>query len=219
MGSDDLFHKRKSRSSYKRRNPYKKRKERILIVCEGEKTEVVYFKRMIKKQSLKTAKVKVTGESGSAPISVVDYAIEQYKDSKKERDPFDSVYCIYDKDSHPSFESAKDKLSRQKPKKVFSSIISVPCFEVWFLLHFNYSTAPFSDCGNSSICGNVIKKLEKKIPKYEKGMKDIPWEELEINQKKAIQNAKKLKKHNEASGTYNPSTNVYELVEAIKKLK
>ena len=46
MGSDDLFHKRKARTAelhrrrVARRAPY----DRVLIVCEGAKTEPNYFK-------------------------------------------------------------------------------------------------------------------------------------------------------------------------------
>ena len=45
MGSEDLFHKRKAKSAEQlerrkaKRSPY----EKVLIVCEGEKTEPNYF--------------------------------------------------------------------------------------------------------------------------------------------------------------------------------
>ena len=45
MGSEDLFKKRKAKrlSDYQRKKAYRQPYERILIVCEGEKTEPFYF--------------------------------------------------------------------------------------------------------------------------------------------------------------------------------
>jgi hypothetical protein len=45
MGTDDLFHKRKARRLETHRREKAKRApyERILIVCEGKKTEPHYF--------------------------------------------------------------------------------------------------------------------------------------------------------------------------------
>lgn len=46
MGTDNLFHKRKARppSSFQRRAARRAPYAKVLIVCEGEKTEPNYFK-------------------------------------------------------------------------------------------------------------------------------------------------------------------------------
>ena len=45
MGSEDLFHKRKAKAadSLKRRKAKRSSYDKVLIVCEGEKTEPNYF--------------------------------------------------------------------------------------------------------------------------------------------------------------------------------
>ena len=52
--------------------------DRILIVCEGDKTEPTYFSRLIKFLELSTANVHVIAADGSDPKSVAKSAIAQY---------------------------------------------------------------------------------------------------------------------------------------------
>ena len=69
--SDQLFHKRKAE---RKRKKFTKKsvpsRTRVLIVCEGEKTESGYFKFLRKKLNLTAADIVASGESDSAPGSV-----------------------------------------------------------------------------------------------------------------------------------------------------
>ena len=144
MGSDNLFRKRKKRQkdSLKRakakRDPY----DVVLIVCEGEKTEPNYFEELRDAFKLNTANIEICGdECGSSPRNVVDHAIKKYRESKD----YDRVYCIFDKDQHLTYNEALDKVRQTKLPKGHSiyAITSVPCFEIWFLLHYRYSTKSY----------------------------------------------------------------------------
>jgi len=126
-----------------RREPY----DRVLIVCEGSKTEPNYLRELIVHHQLSSANVQIVGDGGAAPISVVDYAIEQF-----EKDPdYNSVFCVFDRDEHDSFDAAvqrvRDKtlVRREGRRRLgparFEAITSIPCFEYWVLLHFQYTTA------------------------------------------------------------------------------
>lgn len=65
--------------------------KRILIVCEGTKTEPNYFKSF----RITSAKVVVSG-SGLVTRSLVQHAIEL---RNAEQDfPYDVVWCVFDKD-------------------------------------------------------------------------------------------------------------------------
>ncbi|MNC80456.1 hypothetical protein D3C75_1332440 [compost metagenome] len=55
-----------------------------LIVCEGKKTEPEYFNDLRNYERLASITVKVCGECGSAPISVVEHALQLYKDMIKD---------------------------------------------------------------------------------------------------------------------------------------
>ena len=63
MGTDNLHHKRKAKRNRElkrnraKRAPY----ERVLIVCEGEKTEPLYFKDLVSYYRLNTANVEICG--------------------------------------------------------------------------------------------------------------------------------------------------------------
>lgn len=140
--------RRGGRRSLQRRGPVRKPYERVLIVCEGEKTEPNYLREFIEYHRLSTANVTVTGDGGSAPNSVVEHAIELF-----EKDPdYNTVFCVFDRDGHASFDHALQRIDdkvlirRSGRKKIgearFVAITSTPCFEYWILLHHEYTTAP-----------------------------------------------------------------------------
>lgn len=223
MGTDNLFHKQKQRTSKSlhRRKAKRASYDRVLIVCEGEKTEPNYFKEIRTHFRLKSVNIEIEDNtSGSAPISVVNNALKKYKKTKD----YDRVYCVFDKDTHPTYDQALDKISRARLAKGHKIIAaqSVPCFEFWILLHFEYTTGSFSATGKASFCTSVINKIKAKnyIPDYEKGAKDLSpilIPRLDC----AISNAKKVEQFHIDSYTEtdNPSTKVHELVEYLKTLK
>lgn len=145
MGSDDLHEKRKARQAKDlgrrkaKRAPY----DRVLIVCEGSKTEPNYLQELIDSLELNSANVEIDGNSGSSPISIFHHAKRRYIEEKNKNDPFDHVFCVFDKDSHPSYKQAIAEISKCRPRGIFQPIQSVPCFEYWLLLHFEFSAKPY----------------------------------------------------------------------------
>lgn len=100
MGTDDLFHKRKAtkvtqlQRAKESREPY----DKVLIVCEGEKTEPHYLMELRGHLKLSQANIKIDPNSDSSPTSVVKYTKELIKESPK--DPYDHVFCVIDRDRH-----------------------------------------------------------------------------------------------------------------------
>ena len=90
-------------------------------------------------------------------------------------------------------------------------ILSNPCFEVWFVLHFDESTASY----NSS--KDVINKLRTYITCYEKN-KNL-FENLQESMNTALSRAEKLRAYHKKNGTIlsaqNPMTDVDELVRVL----
>ncbi|MCG2738688.1 MAG: RloB family protein [Syntrophaceae bacterium] len=221
MGTDDLFHKRKARLAESHRREKAKRApyERILIVCEGKKTEPYYFRGLCQDLRLNPKNVVIEDKkSGLDPKSLVTFAVETFK---KGRD-FDRVYCVFDKDKHASYNDALEKIraTRLAGGGTLHAITSVPCFEIWLLLHFTYTTGPFSTAGSDSNCALVMDALDRKgrIPGYEKGARDI-FQAISDKLEKAIRNAEKLEDFHKTSRTDNPSTKVHHLVQYLKSLK
>lgn len=203
-------HKRKRQT----RDPY----EVVLIVCEGEKTEPYYFEALRDELRLSSANILICGkECGSAPISVVDFALKEFR---AHQDDYNRVFCIFDQDKHDSYDAAIDKIraTRLPNRATIHAITSIPCFEFWILLHFTYTTRSFCAAGRDSNCALVITQLKRHIPDYEKGNQNIV-ELVSDKTEDAIRNAKQLDTFHKTSGTDNPSTKVHELVEYLCKLK
>ena len=219
MGTDDLFHKRKSREAESLRRQAAKRApyDVVLIVCEGAKTEPYYFKGLREHLRLNNANIVITDKkTGTDPLSVVNLAIKEFN-----KDPYyDRVYCVFDKDKHTTYPAALEKI-RSTPrlkKATLHAIISVPCFEIWLLLHFTYTTRSFSAAGDVSNCDLVETELKKHITGYQKGSRNI-FELVKDKLDNAITHAKRLDAFHQTSGTDNPSTKVHELVEYLQDLR
>ncbi|MFA5985517.1 MAG: RloB family protein [Methylococcaceae bacterium] len=220
MGSDNLFQKRKQNAanSSTRRKACRARYDKVLIVCEGSKTEPLYFEELIDHYEINTANVQISGECGSDPLSVVNHGIALYK--KETSDPFDRVYCLFDQDSHNNYQDARNKISSLTPANTFFAIPSVPCFEYWLLLNFKYTTGPYSSTKIKSIGKAVEAALKEHWPNYKKGNKGtftytfcLKNDELNF----AKDNAKRALNEAIAAQTDNPTTYIHELVDYLTK--
>lgn len=217
-GGDKLFYRRKAKTAAALRRRVAKRSpyDMVLIVCEGEKTERNYFQALIDDLQLNTANISILkNTAGSAPRTIVDFALQEYRKDKE----YDRVYCVFDKDRHASYAEALDVIRRAKMAKGHAIIAttSVPCFEVWLLLHFFYTTKQF-DTGVGSICEKVIADLKRYLPNFEKGNSDIYADTKSLIEQAKI-NATRLIKHCESVETDMPSTKVHELIEYLQNLK
>lgn len=224
--SSQFFNKRKAKKKQeiKRKNATLSVRERVLIVCEGEKTEPYYFASLINSLDLTAAEVKVCGECGSAPISVVEFGIKRLESDSE----FDQIYFVFDRDSHTSYGSALNLIASLQKKRKFKNksilpITSNPCFEVWFLMHFKPFSSPVTAGGGRSPCENVIKILERmpNIDKYQKGKQNL-FEKLRSRLERAKQNSEQVLKQSISAGDPihcgNPTTLVHKLVIALENL-
>jgi RloB-like protein len=86
------------------------------------------------------------------------------------------------------------------------------------LLHFKYSSAAFAKTSRESACDKVVSEVRQHLRVYVKGHKTI-FDELSPKLPTALQNAKRLERANIKTGSDNPSTKVYDLVEYLLNLK
>lgn len=217
MGSEDLFHKRKGKNSrsLQRRVPAKDATPTYLIVCEGKKTEPDYFNDLRNHERLSSITVKVCGECGSAPISVVEHALHLYQESRKTGETLEQVFCIFDKDDHESFFRACALIEKSHKNNIpITAVYSIPCFEYWLLLHFQYQRAPFQGKGTASVGGVVCKQVQAHIKGYTKGIKGL-YAQLKEKQADAIANSQRAIADTNSTGQDNPSTHIHTLVEKL----
>ena len=150
--------------------------DRILIISEGSKTEPNYFREIRAANRLHTANVEVQpSELGTSSIQVVRYARELFEkgDQHKPIQPraFERVYAVFDRDDHATYFDALNlaasldgKLRNDnKQPVIFKAIGSVPCFELWLLLHYEDVQAPLHR-------DEVIRRLKQYFPGYKKGV-------------------------------------------------
>ncbi len=220
MGSDDLHHQRRARRAkdLARRKSSRAPYDRVLIVCEGSKTEPNYLRELIDCLKLSSANVEVDGDSGSSPISVVQHARRRYREEQAKGDAFDRVFCVFDKDTHATYGEAINACAAFRPLDAFHTIPSVPCFEYWLLLHFTCSTKPYDSSGGKSACDCLIGELQNYMHGYSKGDRGI-FKRVMDQTDRAIAFSKRAVKAAENAGTDNPTTRMHELVEYLKQLK
>jgi len=204
----------KSTQDLKRRRGNRDPRKYILIVVEGKETEYNYFTSFNRSLKLPTTKVKVVAGSGGDPLVVVERAGDLWNQTKQESARgntlnYDEVFCVFDGDQPTKYEEA---VKRAKELRI-STISSIPCFEVWFLLHYCYTTSPFQNCSQ------VIERLKKEgLENYQKNQ-DI-YGVLKSRREQAIANAERLSKEQQVSnGAPNPSTQVHLLVKHLQQQK
>ena len=206
--------KNRNTSDYLRRQTKaRETRKKFLIVCEGEKTEVNYFKAFTVPKKIE---VRVKGE-GKNSLSLVEKAIKMIDNLKKD-DSFDQIWCVFDKDncSKEQFNQAEG-LAKQKNIKI---AYSNEAFEIWFILHFQYLDIATSRSEYLTILTKQMQKygLLNEQEKYEKNREDM-YEKLKPYQRTAITNAAKLIQDRDEAKKHpfdaNPSTTVQELVQEL----
>ncbi len=156
--------RRKPRKFSKQKLLNRESYNRVLIVCEGAKTEPYYFVEIRNRYRLNVADVVVVNE-GSAPITVVNAALDLQKRELNLGEKFDIVFCVFDRDEHATYDEACAVAKANKLKLARSW----PCFEFWLLLHFGYTRKPYARSGKASPADNCVRDLKKHIPNYKKG--------------------------------------------------
>jgi hypothetical protein len=201
--------------SYRRRAPQREPYDYILIVCEGEKTEPNYFHGLRQAHALSSANVEIVRPPAHDPISIVAHAERRLVEGG-----YDRAYCVFDRNGHAGFDAALHNIANSENGRCgrLHAITSVPCFEVWILLHFAYTSAPFSRAGSQSACDRVVGEVKRHFPDYAKGHQDA-YAKLAAMEQQAIANATRLQKENLKTGSGNPGTQVHALVDYLRHLK
>lgn len=190
------------------RRPGKKPPRRcFLIVCEDAVAAPTYFKALRRALRLSTAEVEICGEEcDSAPISVVDFALERRKARKKSGFDYEQIWCVVDVDNHESLHKA---LCKAKDHGL-DVAVSAPCFELWYLLHFVPGGRSYDKCDQ------LIRDLKAHLPVYEKGTSD-PFPELWPKVGDAERHAEMLIKLRDDDRLRNPCTEVHLLVRVLRE--
>lgn len=190
----------RSNRSLRRGSPSRDLRPAVLVVCEGAKTEPEYFKDL--RQALRVNVAVEGAECGSHPKSVVQYA-------KSQKNAYDCIWCVFDHDDHTGLSAALEQARNNGFKVAFSN----PCFELWYLLHFQEQRA--------YVERNVLfTRLKEHVPGYVKSQAGL-YSLLSDRQSQAIQRAQNLRANHRTGGSpenENPSTTMDCLVSFLNAL-
>lgn len=201
-------------SKDRKRNIQKRKSKRVILVAyEGNnKTEKNYLENF--KGRDKSYIIKPVPGNETDPCNLAKQTINKVKELSLNLDEDDIAYCIFDTDINPAKNEQIIKAIELAKKNNIIPIVSSPCIELWFLLHYEFSTASVDN-------DTVIDKLQKHYSKYEKNCNIYPDICNKVNY--AISNAKKLEKYqlqnNRKLQTVeaNPYTEMYKIIEELLK--
>lgn len=225
MGSDDIK-KRKISANKQRRQERKLNRKvqnritipKILIVTEGS-TEKIYFnqlKRILKLNTLTVEKSSCTDARGII-MDAQAYGIRAI-DIKKE---YNYIFCILDLDTvkNKEFLSIINDYN-SKYESVSSKIypiITFPCIEFWFILHYQFYNAPFSNKGGLSVGDNTKAQLKKYQSNYHETNEECIAELADLHII-GLYNARSVMKQQFECQSFNPITNIHQLIEVLLEI-
>lgn len=195
-------------SSLARRKPFRQPRRRFTIFSEGKNTEPAYFNAL--KAQLRDAMVDINAIGRGATPSRVAQAAVAHTKANAPQDSFedgDQVWVVFDKDTHADFDQA---VALCKGNGVRNGM-SIPCFEVWLILHVEDYARPDSSA-------KIQKHLQRLRPEYDPRKDKCPdCAELVLHVAKAEARAEALSARHKRDGVAlgNPSTTVFELTREI----
>lgn len=170
----------------------------ILIAAEGKNaTETNYFRSFNREHA--GFVIHFVRKGSTDPKNMMKDLADAWKSLKLSIEKGDKAFIVLDLDCDIYAEKLKQIIQLSKKNKHVTFIVSNPCFEVWFLMHYLYSTHPFANSGE------VIQALDAKnrIPGYGKSMNVYHW--IKDNLYTALANSEKLDQFYNSQGLVWPS--------------
>ena len=205
----------RSFSSKKRNKQSRKEKPMIIITAEGRnETEARYFNNFRTADCPYIIKFHKAGHL-TDPTKLAESIRKRWDAEEADVRTGDMAFVVVDLDNKES--KAKEIQQLEAKRSVEKFIVSNPSFEVWYLLHYEYSTRSYMNADA------VIRELKKHYPGYEKTSDMYPLLKEKIDE--ATANAEKLEdyhkaeEHSHPDANCNPYTDVHKLVKKFLKEK
>jgi RloB-like protein len=183
-----------SRETNLRRGVHTREERRsVLIVSNGSRTEVDYFKALRNEPWVMADKVTPKFEAG-APAAVVERASEIRVDSA-----YDEAWVVCDVDEF----NVQAAIVEATAHDYVELVLSRPCFEVWLILHLKPGCPGFNDATQAGA------HLKKFLLHWDKAA--LRFSDFSAGVLDAADRAKGLGEPPEA----NPSTAVWRVIESL----
>lgn len=176
-----------------RRQATREQRRSVLVVTNGESTEKDYFEALRAESWVTAGKVRVKFENG-APTAVVRKAA-----SIRDENEYDEAWVVCDADEfdvRPAIALAGTR--------VVGLAVSVPCFEVWLVLHLTERCPPFHTAAQAG------DHLKRQLPNWDKTA--LRFGDFRSGVFHAVDRAKRL----DPPPDGNPATDVWRLIAALQ---
>lgn len=179
-------------------------RQRFLIVCQGTKTEPLYFNRCLNDNRIAGRALGIHAD----PPALVRKAIEMRKSHE-----YDAVWCVFDRDETTALNF--NQAVAFSVRNHINVAYSIEAFELWFVLHFQYLNAGVT---RADYARQLTANLGVPYSKSDPAM----YDRLIDRQGDAIRNAVRLLQcyppHSTLSpAENNPSTTVHLLVQELMR--
>ena len=205
--------KKRSFSKKARNKHDRKEKPMVIITAEGRnETESKYFNGFRTADCPYIIKVHKAGNI-TDPTKLAISIRKRWEDEEADIRTGDKAFVVVDLDNKDS--KAREIHRLENENNIEEYIVSNPSFEVWYLLHYDYSTHSFINADAA------IRELKKHYKGYEKNSDMYPL--LKDKMSKAIANADKLEEfhnaeeHSHPDVNCNPYTDVHNLVKLLRE--
>ncbi len=225
MGNDNIFFKRQRDRIKRIENVKEMRESTWLIICEGSKTEVNYFKKLEKylnDNGKRRIKINAFGQ-GRNTTDLISHVNDYFKFVDKKYGEFNIKYSkvitVFDADSFgkEKFNTAISMAERNGYAVAWSN----ECFELWILLHFQYCSSALGRKDLLEKVNNIF--MEKCNKKYSKSDDEIFETSIKYGSlSTAIKNSEKLYRlHKDVicfkPSDANPATTVHRVIKMLVK--
>ena len=223
QGAEGFESNKKARKQAKKANrdqDTRDERKTLVIACEDSVSAPLYFNAIFddlkKNHAIAALSLVITKHKHTDPGGVLQDLLNHpnYQD-------FDHQWIVIDRDEEKTnggghtAENFNKAIARANSKEIKVAYAN-PCFEIWYLLHFEYR--------NTAIDRDELVKQLERDHQYKKNelFKRVLDQEL---QDKAINYAKRLiqsridDQRKTSPATDNPSTTVHDLVELLNKFK
>lgn len=200
---------RKEKHDKKRKVAIRKVHLNYLIVCEGKRTEPLYFEALVGGRNSRVIDADILGK-GQSTCRLVRTAIEERDKSMIE---YDRVWAVFDKDDFKDFNEAIALADANNIAAAWSN----ESFELWYYLHFQYLDTPITRAQYIDVLNREIRKFE---PDYTYAKNDKATFSILCkygNQELAIRYAERLESlYSDTNyAAHKPCTKVHHLVQEL----
>jgi len=198
----------------------KKANNKVLILTNGENSEVNYFE-LLKKKTKSPYSIKVKFENGD-PLYLVQKAVDEVKKNNH-------IWCVFDIDKFHEEGKVEPAYTLADKYNNISIACSNEAFEVWLLNHFEEFITKMSRTKYGNEIERLIKKNYKNNIEYDKSDSKLLENYFIPNLSTGIKNSKKtlqsqiVQFKNDNNTINDPNiwelysvTTVYKLIEFLK---